>query len=538
MRIVRAHEASHSQFEKFLAGLAAFLKEDQILSKPGDLAAYERNVSGFSRAIPLVVKPRSVNEVQKIVVLAGDTSTVLYPISRGANWGLGSRLPLSDEAVIVDLSDMNQIRLVDEQLGYAVLEPGVTQGQLAEYLRASHIPFFLDVTGSGVQSSIIGNAMERGVAYHSQRCETVLAYEMVLGSGELLKSGFLHDDSSRVKHLFSHGIGPSLTGLCVQSNFGIVTSATIQLHPKPEYLTSFVFSMHRDEDLIPVFETLQRLRQQKAMDCIIHVANRFRKELATEPLLYHLLSLAGGKVTREEVRSLLASGVGAGWTSVGSVMGKKSIVKAQMSEIKKALKPYGRLLQITDNRYRLARLATRLAGLTRYQKVLESIQPSLDLTRGIPSDAALRSIYWPRVDTPSWDFQQPDQSKIGILFCAPLVPLTAFDIQNVTAYLARIEQRYRFKVAITLNMINAGLLEGVLSIDFDLTDAKETARAHECIQEMNRDFLKMGYSPYRMDIESMRTALNFGGDYWQIVGRLKKTLDPAGVIAPGRYSPL
>ena len=45
----------------------------------------------------------------KIVAVANQHKTPLYPISQGKQWGMGSKLPVKDGAAIVDLSEMNRI---------------------------------------------------------------------------------------------------------------------------------------------------------------------------------------------------------------------------------------------------------------------------------------------------------------------------------------------------------------------------------------------------------------------------------------------
>lgn len=67
--------------------------------------------------------------------------------------------------MIVDLGRMNRIHTVDGELGYAVIEPGVTQRQLAEHLAEQGMPFWCDCTGSGPNSSLIGNIVERGFGH-------------------------------------------------------------------------------------------------------------------------------------------------------------------------------------------------------------------------------------------------------------------------------------------------------------------------------------------------------------------------------------
>ncbi len=55
---------------------------------------------------------------------------------------------------------------VNEDLGFAVIEPGVTQGQLAQYLRENKSSLMLDVTGAGHDASIVGNILQRDLGIH------------------------------------------------------------------------------------------------------------------------------------------------------------------------------------------------------------------------------------------------------------------------------------------------------------------------------------------------------------------------------------
>lgn len=67
--------------------------------------------------------------------------------------------------MIVDLSGMNQIVQIDTTLAYAVIEPGVTQGQLSTYLCEHNIPLWMDCTGAGPNTSLVGNIVERGFGH-------------------------------------------------------------------------------------------------------------------------------------------------------------------------------------------------------------------------------------------------------------------------------------------------------------------------------------------------------------------------------------
>src|SRR5260370_42151064 len=105
--------------------------------------------------------------------MANEVRLPLYPISPGCNWGLGSKLPVRDGAALVDLSRMDAIHEVNETHGYAVIEPGVTQRMLHEHLKNGQSSYFLSVTGSGAETSILGNALDRGIAHQGPRAEQI-----------------------------------------------------------------------------------------------------------------------------------------------------------------------------------------------------------------------------------------------------------------------------------------------------------------------------------------------------------------------------
>ena len=104
-----------------------------VLADADTRRSYEQNVGGATREISMVLRPEDSDQVRRIVVLANAHRVPLYPISRGCNWGLGSRLPARDGCAVVDLSRMNKIIAVDPEHGYAIIEPGVSQGQLYDH---------------------------------------------------------------------------------------------------------------------------------------------------------------------------------------------------------------------------------------------------------------------------------------------------------------------------------------------------------------------------------------------------------------------
>lgn len=209
------------------------------------------NTIGLSQNIKGIIYPANTRQVQEIVKIANRYNLPLYPISRGKNIGYGEKSPILEGQVIVDLGRMNKIRELDLNLGYVTVEPGVTQKQLYDYLVAREAPFWMDVTGAGIDSSIVGNSLEGGFGHSPKgnRRETVFDFEAVLGNGQIIRTGTFP------------GLGPDLRGLFFQSNFGIVTALQMELMPIPERFESFVVSVETDDGLEVLLDRLRTLRQ-------------------------------------------------------------------------------------------------------------------------------------------------------------------------------------------------------------------------------------------------------------------------------------
>jgi len=519
--------------ENFAAELATLLPAEAFIEGEA-LLAYQAATSGHVRHIPLVVRPTGVAQVQALVQAARRHATPLYPISGGKNWGLGSRLPVQSGNVVVDLSGMDRIGPVDERYGVVSLQPGVTQAQLAEHLEKTGSRFFLDVTGSGADTSVVGNTLERGVAYNSLRAEQVQSVEVVLGTGEILKTGFAHFPESRIGSLCRFGIGPDLGGMFLQSNFGIVVEATVKLMPRPAAQATFLASL-RASDLPAFFEALRDLVQEGSLDSIVHVGNRRRSEITLTPLIYRQLLAAGRPATREAAQRIADGQMRGEWSAIGSIAGTPGRVRESRRRIRNRLSRFGRVRFMTPTVLKLAKSVSRLPGLSGLRMFLQGVEPLLKLPTGVPTSEALHSVYWPSADRSDHE-GNPDLGVGGIAFCAPVIPLDGPTIQQVVELTERTGANFGFKPAVTLNLMSDRTLEGVVSIDFARADPERQRKAKDCLRALNRAYLDLGCTPYRIDIDNMDLILRPDDIFWTTVRSLKQVLDPDGVIAPGRYS--
>lgn len=514
-----------------------------VVCAPEELNPYLDSVCASVRQIPVVLKAFNERQVQAIVKTANRFKVSLYPISCGRQWGMGSKLPVMDGAALVDLSGMNRIHEVNVQHRFAIVEPGVTQQQLQNYIKKHELPLMFNVTGAPSCTSLIGNAMDRGVGYFKSRAEEISNMRIVLGHGEIIQTGFGHYQNAVTANLFPAGIGPSLDGLFMQGSFGIVTSACMALMHKPEKHMAAVIKIDADEKLPGLIDALVNLRVRGVITTIAHVGERNRLFYTLAPLIYEQLIKAGkseGEATRNEAEQMIETGGFGPWSASVGVLGNRAQLRLARTEIRKAVKGFAQVMFLSDRLYRNARVLSDLFAFVpfvrRQRMLLNASEPIYALTRGETTDESVKALYWAAGDYSSLETVNPDHSDSGILFCLPILPAIGSAVAEVVDDVRRIFAGYGFDAAITVNLINTNAMESVISLSFNRQDAKQTRLAHECIQEMEARFMAQGYPPYRVGINSMHHVVREGDTFWRAVSDIKAALDPNGIISPGRYN--
>ena len=241
----------------------AAIGEDAVLTGDGDLREF-RDPYWFAgwddHEAAAVVQPQSVEEIQAIVRIANERGVPLWVSSQGRNNGYGGSSPRVRGSVVVNLRRMNKVLDIDGDAAYAVVEPGVSFFDLYQAVRSSGHKLWISVPDLG-WGSIIGNATEYGVGYtpYGEHSANLCGLELVLPSGELLRTGMGALEDGRAWHTYRRSFGPSFDGLFFQSNFGIVTKAGVWLMPQPECFLPGWAHCRRDDDLGPMVDTLRSL---------------------------------------------------------------------------------------------------------------------------------------------------------------------------------------------------------------------------------------------------------------------------------------
>ena len=216
-----------------------------------ELYLYSRDLGAEPpRRVDYVAMPQTVEEVQKILLLANESKTPITPAGAGLSVS-GLALPVNG-GIILDMKRMDRIIEVNEPNRYAVVEAGVTQGALKSYLE-KHYPHLEHSTPeSPPMATIVGNAVIHGHGHLSPvrgaNSRMINGLEVVLPTGEICRLGSCAVSDS----WFTRECLPDLVGLFMgwYGTTGIITKISIQLFPKPKYRDLLLFSID-DPDLLP-----------------------------------------------------------------------------------------------------------------------------------------------------------------------------------------------------------------------------------------------------------------------------------------------
>lgn len=235
------------------------LGAEHVLTDSATISAAQTATFATTQRVLAVIRPGNCKEVQACVKIANQYKTPIYPVSCGKNWGLGSRVPVQHNCVILELSRLNRILDYNEKLAYITVEPGVTFRQVYEYLREQKSNLFVSVIGGSPDASLIGNTLERGdgIGPYGDRLPHVCGLEVVLPTGECVHTGFGRFANAKTTSVSLWGVGPYLDGIFTQSNLGIVTKMTTWLMPIPKYFQSFVCIINDIFHFETILDTIQ-----------------------------------------------------------------------------------------------------------------------------------------------------------------------------------------------------------------------------------------------------------------------------------------
>lgn len=503
------------------------------------------NVTGHASGALPVCRPASVVEVQEIVRAARREGRHLYPYSTGMNWGYGSKSPVKPGALLVDLSRMNSIRNAREisrDNPVAVIEAGVTQAQLYDFLQERCPGLTFNVTGAARASSVLGNSLDRGVGYFGPRRDDVFGMEIVTGTGDIVRTGFRRlGEDSPLAHSHPFGLGPMLDGLFFQSNFGIVTSACFRLVPRRPKEVAISMAL-TDVGLLAAFiDEVARLKRDGLLTSVTHIGNKARTQATlTYGAARYFETQCGYSPEAALTAAARALSIVAPseWASLAAITGNAGQVRAAIREIRRRIGFCARVLVVTERRidvgYRIARALSFIPQARLQAAALDAIRPLHALALGVPTDIAIDNLLW-KFGRPDLAASRLDESNCGLVFINPALPLDGKAVVTVIRDLENIAKAHQHILYMTLNIETTTSMVAVINVLFNRSVDGEVERAHHCADAMLRCIRGHGLEVYRARVDTMKDVVN-NNDYWRTMHRIKDIFDPDGIISPGRYS--
>lgn len=240
--------------------------KDWVYTSDAHLEGYRDGYSPFwgtdKEPLPsAAVAPANVEEVQKVVQIANKYKIPFWINSTGKNFGYGGPAGVVRGTVNLDLRRMNKILEINEKHAYVLVEPGVTFFDLYNELQRCGLRFWTDVPGPG-WGSVLGNTIEYGMGYtdYGQRVNFQCGMEVVLPSGELLRTGQGAIPGSKTWQQYKRNLGPRIDELFFQTNYGVVTKMGLWLMPEPPTYIPVKISSPEPESIIPMIDVMRPMR--------------------------------------------------------------------------------------------------------------------------------------------------------------------------------------------------------------------------------------------------------------------------------------
>ena len=320
--------------------LRAVVGEQQVLLG-ADAAPHLTDWRGrYSGRALAVVRPGSTDEVAAVARACAEASVPIVP--QGGNTGLcgGATPDDSGSAVVLSLQRLNQIRDIDLENDTMVVEAGCVLQAVQDAARDAGRLFPLSLAAEGsctIGGNLATNAGGTQVLRYGTMRELTLGLEVVTAQGDIWHG---------LRGLRKDNTGYDLRDLFIGSEgtLGIITAATLKLHPLPVARCTALLALSSIEDAIAML-TLARHGfgpsltgfELMAGDCLEAVVRYFPQQrlpfdgAAAALPWYALLELSDSESeehARERFESVLGQAIESGCVKDAVIAGSMAQSKA------------------------------------------------------------------------------------------------------------------------------------------------------------------------------------------------------------------
>ena len=293
-----------------IARFAALVGGTHAIVDEADMAAYLSEPRDKYRGrAAAILRPGTVDEVQKIMALANETFTGIVP--QTGNTGLvGGQIPsMRGDEIVLSLDRLNRIRMVDPVDNTITVEAGVTLKGVQDAASEVDRLFPLSLASEGscrIGGNLATNAGGVGVIAYGNARELCLGLEVVLADGRLW---------SGLRRLRKDNTGYDLRDLFIGSEgtLGIITAAVMKLFPVPRETATAWIGLASPGDALALLALARQMSGDKvtAIELVPRIGVEFTMRHAgtRDPLnrthrWYVLLEISGPTGDMEHILSL------------------------------------------------------------------------------------------------------------------------------------------------------------------------------------------------------------------------------------------
>jgi 4-cresol dehydrogenase (hydroxylating) len=213
------------------------------------------------------------------------------------------------------------------------------------------------------------------------------------------------------------------------------------------------------------------------------------------------------------------------------------------------LKPLGRITFMDDRTVAAVQLLNKMirspllgAVIARIARLLLGKSPEMlaaathihSIMKGIPSDYFVRHAYF-KSSLRKPAVANPDRDDCGLIWFAPIAPMTGEHVTEVIKICKPLFVRYQFDFYVALLIQNARSMIVLMSIFFVKSNPEEIKNAKALYEELGRATSAAGYQPYRISISGMGKLVDAAPESVALARAFKRAIDPDGILAPGKY---
>lgn len=441
-----------------------------------------------STAPSVVVRPKNVEEIQRVLTLANEKKVPIVPHSGGLSGGEAT--PTHADEILLDLRRMNKIIEVDTDARYMIVEPGVTSAQAWKHMQDNYPEYRPGIPdGAPPSATIVGDHLDRGFHFMSTRygpaADAVLGLEAVLPTGEVVRTGSAALPTS--KWFYKWMFGPDLTGLFLgsQGTLGVVTKMAVKIYPMPKHRDVMAFGASNWGFLIePCLEVLKTESVDLAQGGNYYLATTRRARYDWPP------------VPKPKFLPQVWMNFELGADSPEAL----NAVKERISEIlKKYQAKYG-----TEDLF----------------------EWKLDM-----KNVVARLTKPNRISVP-----YAGHKGGGLLFITWYMPWN--DSGRFCEMAEKLMESYKVSPVVWLAAVDHGRQALVMPIVlFDPKQEQEFKTVEALDREMTEHFLEMGGIPYRPNLRvHAPLAMTKSIGYFDLLKKVKRAVDPNGIMHPGRLN--